>query len=48
MVAKEKKVDIVIDKASNASLLYANPTYDLSNAVLDKMNSGNAPAAPKK
>jgi outer membrane protein len=49
LVAKEKKIDIVIDKASNASLLYANPAYDLSNAVIEKMGSGNAPApAPKK
>ena len=48
MVAKEKKIDIVIDKASNASLLYSNPAYDLSNAVLEKMNSGNVPAPPKK
>lgn len=48
LVAKEKKVDIVIDKASNASVLYANPAYDLSNAVLEKMGSGNAPATPKK
>jgi outer membrane protein len=49
VVAKEKKIDIVIDKASNASLLYANPAYDLSNAVLEKMGSGNAPTpAPKK
>jgi len=39
IVAKEKKVDVVIDKASNASILYANPAYDLSNAVLEKMGS---------
>lgn len=48
LVAKEKKIDIVIDKASNASLLFTNPAYDLSNAVVDKMASGNAPAPPKK
>jgi len=39
IVAKEKKIDIVIDKASNASILYANPAYDLSNAVIEKLGT---------
>jgi outer membrane protein len=36
-VAKEKKVDVMFDKATNANMLFSNPAYDFSNLVIDKL-----------
>lgn len=36
-VASSKNIDMVFDKASSSTLLYGNPKYDISDAVLDEL-----------
>jgi outer membrane protein len=37
VVATEKKLDFIFDKAGEVVMLYTNPAYDYSNFVLDKL-----------
>ncbi len=36
-VASSKNIDMVFDKAGSPTLLYGNPKYDISDAVLDEL-----------
>ncbi|MBN2615317.1 MAG: OmpH family outer membrane protein [Bacteroidales bacterium] len=36
-VAQNRNIDFVYDKSGSASLLYGNPKYDISDAVLDEL-----------
>lgn len=39
-VAKEEKVTLVLDKAGDVVVLYADPSYDLTFKVLDQLRRG--------
>ena len=39
-VAKEEKMQFVLDKAGDAIVLYADPTYDITYKVLDRLKRG--------
>lgn len=36
-VAQNQHIDMVFDKSNSANLLYGNPKYDISDAVLDEL-----------
>lgn len=36
-VARNQNIDMVFDKTSSATLLYGNPKFDISDAVLDEL-----------
>ena len=39
---------VVFDKANNATLIYTNPKYDISEQVLDKLGYTYKPQQPSK
>ncbi len=45
-VATQENIDFVFDKASSPTLIYGNPKYDLSDAVLDEVGKVMQTAAP--
>lgn len=45
-VASTENIDLVFDKAGSPSLLYGNPKYDISDAVLDEVGKVMQTATP--
>lgn len=45
-VAKSQNIDFVFDKASSPTLIYGNPKYDISDAVLDEVGKVMQTATP--
>lgn len=45
-VARSQNIDFVFDKASSPTLIYGNPKYDISDAVLDEVSKVMQTATP--
>jgi outer membrane protein len=47
-IASAENYAVVFDKANNATLIYTNPKYDISEQVLDKLGYTYKPQQPAK